>query len=348
MSYPSSRRLQLRQLDEELSALPVNEQQRLTPILEGYAVWLDRLPDAEREAVLAAPDSDSRLTTIRRTREKQWRESLPTRQRELLKLTADPEETVRLITAWKEAEQARVTEWELARRQWDELNRGPKSRPWPFGEPRLSREIDEYIQQVFKADLSQKTEGKFDLPASCRLDRGEFLELKNRQEAAKKEGYWLLYGACLLRLAERHPYLPPPVQEKPFTELQQVPKELLKEIRVRRNIPELGRMRGKWPEFALELHEAASRAKATIPVLLGPARVTEFAPPLREFVNQTLTPVLTPEEAQSLHALEGRWPEYPRRLLELARKHDLPVPGVTLPGAPNRWHNLYGSPDLRK
>ncbi|MCZ2343886.1 MAG: hypothetical protein LC104_19125, partial [Bacteroidales bacterium] len=343
LSYPPARRQQLRQLDEDLSAWTAEQQRRYAPVLERYALWLDRLPDPDRHAVLAEPDSASRLTTIRRVREKQWRESLPTRQREELKLTADPEETVRLITAWKEGEQARNTEWELARQNWDELNRGPKSRPWPFGEPTLAQAIDEYIRHVLKADLTQKTEGKFDLPSACRLDRSEFLELKNRQEAAQKEGYWLLYGACLLRLAERHPYLPPPQHEKPLTELHQVSKEFLKEIRARRTTTELGRMRGRWPEFALELQEAAYKAHLPMPSPLGPATLAELSPALREFVQRTLTPALTEDERQSLRTREGQWPAYPRRLIELSDQHDFSVPGITLPGPPSRWRKLYGT-----
>jgi hypothetical protein len=46
---------------------------------------------------------------------------------------------------------------------------------------------------------------------------------------------------------------------------------------------------------------------------------------------------LTKPEAERLHNAEGKWPEYPRLLLELARRHDLVVPGMSLPGPRGLW-----------
>ena len=41
--------------------------------------------------------------------------------------------------------------------------------------------------------------------------------------------------------------------------------------------------------------------------------------------------------------LEGKWPEYPKLIIALARdpKIDLPIPGVTLPGQPSLWVQYY-------
>ena len=49
--------------------------------------------------------------------------------------------------------------------------------------------------------------------------------------------------------------------------------------------------------------------------------------------------VLTESEKTNLAREEGKWPEYPRTLLELARKHRLGVPGMTLPGPRGWWEN---------
>jgi hypothetical protein len=54
-----------------------------------------------------------------------------------------------------------------------------------------------------------------------------------------------------------------------------------------------------------------------------------------------LLPTLTPAERDGLEKLEGEWPEYPRALLSLSAKHDLPVPEVTLPGKPSQWARFY-------
>ena len=49
---------------------------------------------------------------------------------------------------------------------------------------------------------------------------------------------------------------------------------------------------------------------------------------------------------QELDNLKGRWPQYPQRFLDLARKYDISVPGVMLPGSPHQWAKLY--PGRRK
>ena len=41
--------------------------------------------------------------------------------------------------------------------------------------------------------------------------------------------------------------------------------------------------------------------------------------------------VLRPAERQELKKAEGKWPDFPRTLLKLARKHKLTLPGMTLP-----------------
>ena len=340
LSYPAARRQQLRELQRQRQALPVEQQRRLAEVLERYAVWLDRLPEAEQAEVLRAENSSARLEVVRRIREKLWREALPTRHREQLKLIADPEEALRLVACWKDAEQSRRDEWLLARRQWGSFAPGSPAKPWPFNDVTLTREIDQYLKTVLKVDLNLKLDSRFEPPSGCRLDRQEYQELKLRHDAAHNEGYWLLYGASILRLAERHPSLPGPANGKPVTDLNQVPKEFLKELRAK-NLPDLNRQRGKWPEFALELADAAYKQRLATNFHLGPARPQEFASPVREFFEQQLLPKLSPDSRAELASLEGKWPEYPRRFVELARRHDLSIPGVTLPGPPSLWRKYY-------
>jgi hypothetical protein len=41
-----------------------------------------------------------------------------------------------------------------------------------------------------------------------------------------------------------------------------------------------------------------------------------------------------------LEEAQGRWPDYPRTVMELARKYKLAVPGWTLPGPAQFWDRL--------
>jgi hypothetical protein len=52
---------------------------------------------------------------------------------------------------------------------------------------------------------------------------------------------------------------------------------------------------------------------------------------------------MTAAEQRDLDKHLGKWPDYPQWLMVYAKKYDLSVPGVTLPGAPSRWDATYGA-----
>lgn len=53
----------------------------------------------------------------------------------------------------------------------------------------------------------------------------------------------------------------------------------------------------------------------------APDRLDKFPMPVQEFVRETLVPRLTTEEKDRLRKAEGRWPDYPRLLVELTDKN---------------------------
>ena len=59
---------------------------------------------------------------------------------------------------------------------------------------------------------------------------------------------------------------------------------------------------------------------------------------MQAFVDKTLLPKLSEAEKELLIRAENvGWPDYPRKLEELARVHGLSVPWQTLPGPRNVW-----------
>jgi hypothetical protein len=350
-SYPLARQQQLREFDEQFRALPAAEHARLGRVLEGYAVWLDRLPDPERKDVLAAPGAAARLEAVERAHERAWRDGLPAHHKALLKnAAADDQQQLRLIETWKAADRARRDEWRLARRQWDVL-RDRDRKPWPFSDAALARQVDDYVRTVLKADLTARYPKAADLPNSCRLTWDEFQDLRVRHEAATREGQWgwVLYGALVHHLAARHPTLPEP--DQPVTDGAQLRAqypELARALFPKGLAPLLERRetRGKWPEFALAVAKAVRDARLPVPESLGPCRPGKFGP-LDAFLTTDLFPKLSESEKAGLKKLEGQWPEYPQRLLKLAEQHDLSVPGVTLPGKPSEWAARYLPPPKR-
>lgn len=334
-AYPAARKQQLRTLDAAVRSLPANEQTQLVRVLEDYSSWLDRLPDGDRREVLSAAGPGARIEAVMRTKEKLWRESLPAVFRDQLRATADTTERLSLVGQWRQTELARREEWALARRQW---SRGVEPFPWPFAEPGVTRQVDDYLRTALRFSPKESL-------AACRLSREEMADLRGRADAAARDGSWLLYGASLYRAEQKHPALPEFGGKPPLVNTSTLPKELLNEIQRKsrvevRRLPSLG----KWPDFALDLADAAAQARVTVPDL-GPAKPGEFSESFNQFLAKTLAQALTDAERDDLRKLEGKWPEYPRKAMALARKKDLPVPGLTLPGKPSLWAAYYGTAD---
>jgi len=346
-SYPPARKQQLRKLDQELHELPTPDQNRLCRVLEDYALWLDRLSDADRREVLIQPDAAERLEAVRRLRQKQWRESLPEPVRKKIAGAADIEERLEFVRQFKKTQQGRRDEWTLAHRQWDTLHGPDRKEPWPFSDPQTAKQLEEYIRTVFKVDFEVKLDPKSDLPSGTRLSKQEFFELRETKRAATNDGKWFLYGLTIHRLAEKHPYLPEP-RQRPFVNAEMIPPESLKDLPYKAWFGQLNRKtlnRGKWPEFALEVAEAPKRfaGVAPPPSFFGPCKPGDFTEPIDRFLAEQLLPKLSPAEKDGLGKLEGKWPEYPRQMIALSSKPnvDLAVPGVTLPGKPSLWMLYY-------
>ena len=98
---------------------------------------------------------------------------------------------------------------------------------------------------------------------------------------------------------------------------------------------------GKWPEFPLEARAIPLGKAGFNAPPLGPSHLSDFKQHVREFANKKLFAKMTGEERRELERHQGKWPDYPLRFLHYARKYDLSVPGVTLPGSPKKWETTY-------
>jgi hypothetical protein len=339
-TLPTDRQQQLRTLHQQLSDAALENREAVLNTLEAYAVWLDRLPPADRRRVLeAAPEK--RVDAVREVRESAWRAALPLKQRQRLQGVSGVEERVELSQAYRGQETARRHEWELAQRQWKELS-GKDKVPWPFDDPTLVQAVDRYILSAFGVDPSRLPlpvrDRKWELPAECRLTRDEVLELRLRRDDTR-DGYWLSYGALLLRLAEAHPTLPRfPDPAAVVVRPDQMPKGY---VFAREGTPRGKAVIGKWPDFALDARPLKGEPS---PKPLGPCKPAEFSAAVRGFIEQTLAD----PDRKRLGRLEGRWPEYPQELARIARERNLAVPEVTLPGEPKKWEQYYRLPSGKK
>lgn len=326
---PPARQQQLRQLDEDFNTLEPPLRDKLCSTLERYAVWLDRLNEKDRRDILNAPASKERVEIVRLIKNRLWRESLPDSWQQRLKNAAGLEERDLIYSEYRQLEAGRKQEWHSAKQIWSNNER--LSKPFPFENAVLAKQVEDYVNSVLK-------------PRMYPWELAKFEELRRDTTAG---GYpaWYFYGAGIFFSSELHPSLPEPKTGKPLTRVEDFPTDFLRKLRPanpakpRREFKDMPQ-HGKWPDFAEEVDREAAARRVPVPFSFGPSRPGEFKPEV-EAVLTVLRGKLTTKEKNDLDNLSGKWPQYPKHFLELARRYDLTVTGVTLPGAPSQWNETY-------
>jgi hypothetical protein len=324
------RQEQLRRLDRALHAEDPSTQVRLWNVLERYALWLNRLPAADREAVASAPNADDRLQRVRAVVEREWFAGLPEAYREQFR-KADESKRPGLLDQWKREERAWYQERQEAHRLIEE------------GVPLLRAQIGQLL------DVREQVRVFADESLRPLLNEAE-----DRRLTGSFQSSWVRYFKTVSELADKYqPSLrlpgtnPPPGFARTPRRWPDLPPEVREKLGARAlpNLPPPAQERlrsaeGKWPEFPETVAEMARRRGVTLPLQLGPSRPEEFKPSLKEFLTKTLPAKLTAAEQARLKAAEGKWPDYPQTVVKLAAGHDLTVPGTTLPGSPEQWNKV--------
>lgn len=335
-ALPVVRQQAIRDLDKQLRSLdaPMREQQ--FRVLEAYTLWLDKLPELEHKHVLTAETPRRRLDEIRKIRNQQWLDGLPPVQR--AKLNGLPAASqVELIRQWREEESAHRDEWAFHRTHAEDIV--SNKIPWPFDDVARRKEVIDFMQLAFRPDDKK----------DCRFDENERTRYNDALTLATQHGGWTWYGygrnaLAMVKKYERY-ILPEPAAGEPVTKYAQLgaaARVFNKEKGPAHNATV--KLEGKWPDFALAVHTFAGTVKGeklNLPSL-GPARTGDFKEPLRTFLNKDLVPLLSAADRKTLEAYEGKWPDYPREVVRLAKLYDLSAPGMMLPGSPKRWDSLYG------
>jgi hypothetical protein len=349
----SERQQIIRELDKKLYAAPSNLQDRLLRVMEIFAVWLNLLSENDRRNVLSAATSDIRLKQIRIIRDRQWVETLPPSQQKQLSVATDALKST-LIEEWKQEDIRRRKEWASARRNPSETLDASKP-PLLFNDETERNNIENFARVAFRIDD----------PKKCRLTSNDLDRYNKALSFAKEQGgaAWFTYGKTLYELVKKPEHeellLPPPDSKTRIADFPDLPVVYQKFV-LQRLKSKLTPLVGKWPEFPLELHKDMPQfhqyhkeglGKTDFPKIdlkslppLGPSRVSEFAQPARGFVEEKMlnNKLLGISELKRLQEKEGKWPEYSREIIQLAREHNLSIPGVMLPGPPKSWDALYG------
>ncbi|WP_157369220.1 hypothetical protein [Zavarzinella formosa] len=332
-SLPTARQQQLRVLNDEFHQLDPDTQTRLVRVMQNYNAWLAKLPDNDRQRVLQAETSGERLRIVTELRERDWVRTLPKVQRDEYAHLPVESRAAR-VREWRSEEDSRHDEWSIAQRNWEDVKLGKV--PAGFAaEPRAHLE-------AFVTNLR---------PSLTEWDRKA---LDDARTAADENGQFMWYAIEVVRLADTHPLLPGRVGAKDILSLSEANRDYLtKNDRaiMRKKGPagminddakDLKRASGKWPEFALELAKHCEKHNLKLPQPIGDCTKEHMPPEVKTFLEKTLEPLLRktpkgPEQLEALNRASGKWPEYPKMVMDLAKFYRLPIPNWTLPGPPQSW-----------
>jgi hypothetical protein len=362
-ALPPDRQDQIRRFDRQLHEMDLATQTRLWAVLDRYSVWLEGLPEQQRQEILKAETPGERLNLIRSLRQREWIDRLPAKLRD---------EVLALPKERREDRVAKLRQEERALRQlWmsplrpaapPSVAKGPAPEgPGPKRPGPEKPGVKEPVPPPIAVPVQQRPLKLAEFPAGVR----EFVEhaIKPRMTPAEKEelvkaegGRWPDLARTIRRLADNHPVLPP-LPSGPITSgLQVQVRASIPAYRaitvatekkgIRQLKPGLAKLKGKWPEFALAATKIIKLHVRIVPPL-GASKPGEFPAEMRPAIRK-LTGSLSEEQRKKLHELEGHWPEYPFLLRELARQKDIVIPGMTLPGPRKLWEDALtaGLPDV--
>src|SRR5262249_15524418 len=240
------------------------------------------------EYVTAAPDAKERLRRIREVRDREWLQQLPIKVQKELEPTPEDKKPGRIVELRREERERR-----------GRLFAATPSGPQP-NQPRNLDDFSPEVQTWVKDHLLNL------------LSPQEREELNNLAKHPFPQ-----YARKLVDLAEKHP-LPFPGPVPPLT-IKDSPEN------IRRAFPpppapqrwqkEVQSAQGKWPEFGKALLREG-KGRVLLAPNYTPSKLSDFPPALRQFVKDKFTE----EELKRLEEQNGKWPEFPEKLVEIARK----------------------------
>jgi hypothetical protein len=343
-SLRSTRQQELRKLDADFHNLDKDTQERLLKVLDNYNWWISQLPEEDRKRVTSAETSTERLKVIQEIKNREWIATLPAAYREEFDKAIQDNDRLRaieLMEKWRGEQRRRRDDW--LRETWLEGHSLEEAKP-KMPDVLQGAEI-RLALDAFANNLETQ------VPVSQRE------RLRFYREQSPEERDWLRYLRLLVDLADRYPLLPGP-QDGPrsYDALPKGVKESLERgdrvfAKKKNNLPqELQKSVGRWPDFAVAVAEYAKQHRITLTEPIVPATRADMPAEVRAFLDRLEAQLGKQEQAgrverveqahkdlARLKAAEGKWPDYPRTILDLAKQHRMPIPDWTLPVRNEMW-----------
>lgn len=338
-ALPEKRQQAIVKLDQEMHEIAPKRQDRMWNVLARYADWLEQLKKKDPKAYQAikdAPDSATRLALIKEGRDREWMETQPKKYRdEWEKLNG--EDRTKLVAKLREEECVRHQQWVITQRFWSQID-SKQTMPVRLSDFAVKgKKKDEELNKV------REYVTEYLLP---------YLSDMEKKKLEDAEGRWPDYPKALVEIARKRPSaLPPPKLPTHFNDL---PKPVRAQVTLdkkgfkKKLLQELQAFEGR-DIFAIKIVEIGTR-KGGQPFEheFWPSTWKSLQPPMKDFVDKELKPKLTKAELNQLNDSDGRWPDYPNTIQELAKKYEMQPPWHYLPEPEKwRWEDYYRVPKCR-
>ena len=321
--------------------------------------WIARQPRKTRELLAKMPHGKPTPAAMARD----WVGMLgaPNQQRPLLLATTlfvdSTDLRLETIRRLKHRETQQNRDWLVASRFWQDLtDPDPKKRPpMPAHASDFGPEVEVFVKEYLRPILSEQEKERLD----------------------KAEGHWPQYPITLVELADRHPlalpqkYGPVSYQDLPRTVTDKVAakwetkdaKGIAKAtpatffLNQANNKKYKERMDKIEPGLPARLACAVAnflhaRKVEALPYELWAARSSDLGRPMKEFLDPegSFLGNLSDAERAELRQAEGKWPEYPFKIKQLAEKYGFKPPWQSLPepsDAKHQWDKYRTRPGHR-
>lgn len=286
----------LKRLDNDVMKADSPENSRMFEVFQKFAAWYETLLPPEKLRIENAKFPDARLAEIKKILTEQWIARLPKVDAEAL-LKFDEKERGIQIVKIKQEEQARL----------NIVFDKKKKLTW------TSEESRKFVAQI-QAQFSSEQKEKF---AKFENKKGNLLKM-------------------IFEFTEENPPLPLNKSGTRYLSMKDLPMDIFVQLKKMKQAGsykqvELSRVEGKWPNYARVVTEILRKNDPSFTFDFGASNLNDFSPEAKIVIENALIPVLQEDEKGKLQAVEGRWPDYPMAIRELARVHLVVVPGLSIP-----------------
>ena len=268
---------------------------RLLEVFQKFGEWYEALDLKEKDRLAKASYPDERIAEIKKILTSQWISRLPKVDSDALLKLDEPMRAIQIVKMKKE-EQVRVAQ------SFDKKKKVGL----------YSEETQKFITQI-KQQLSSE----------------------QLEKVGKLEGKKGAFVKMMLDFAEDNPPLPLNKMGVKYLSFKDLPPEVSAQLKTLKQTGvykpfELIKSEKKWPAFARGVTEIIRRSDPAFNYEFGACKFEDLPEDVRVVVNELLQ-MLQDDEMVKLQAVEGKWPDYPLMLRDLARVHLVIIPGISIP-----------------